>query len=220
LLGEGFWRWRLHSLAGNKNHDAAHELVTKIIQYLPAKNDTGKFRVYAQKNIFNENEKVVFDAQVYNESYEAITEPDVKMEIKNAEGKTFTYTFGKSTNAYSLNAGYFPAGIYSYKATVKVGLRDEVINGKFTVVPLQVELLETVANHQVMQSLAAKNGGMMVYPREMEKLADLIKKREDIKPVSYMQTSFRDIINLKWVFFVLLVLVAAEWFLRRRNGAY
>ncbi|HYG16998.1 MAG TPA: hypothetical protein VEC12_14670, partial [Bacteroidia bacterium] len=220
LLGEGFWRWRLHNFERNKNHDAANELMTKTIQYLSAKNDTRKFRVNAQKNTFNENEKVVFDAQVYNESYEAITEPDVKMEIKNAGGKTFTYTFGKGANAYSLNAGYFPAGVYSFKATVKVGLRDEVINGKFTVVPLQVELLQTVADHQVMQSLAAKNGGAMVYPREMEKLADLIKKREDIKPVSYMQTAFRDIINLKWVFFVLLALLATEWFLRRRNGAY
>jgi lipopolysaccharide export system protein LptC len=220
LLGEGFWRWRLHNFERAKNHDATNELMTKTIQFLAAKNDTRKFRVSAQKNTFYENENVLFDAQVYNESYEAITEPDVKMEIKNADGKAFTYTFNKANTAYTLNAGYFAAGSYTYKATVKVGNRDETLAGKFTIVPLQVELLETVANHQLMRALATKNGGVMVYPNEVEKLTQLIKAREDINPVSYMQTAFKDIINLKWVFFVLLMLLAAEWFLRRRNGSY
>ncbi len=220
LLGEGFWRWRLHNFERNKNHLAVDELMTKTVQYLSAKNDTRKFRVNAQKNIFNENERVVFDAQVYNESYEAITDPDVKMEVKNEEGKIFTYTFSKANTAYTLNAGFFAAGNYTYQATVKVGNREEKLNGRFTIVPLQVELLETVANHQLMRNLAAKNGGEMVYPSDIEKLAAMVKKREDIKPVSYMQTAFKDIINLKWVFFILLGLLVAEWFLRRRNGAY
>lgn len=220
LMGEGFWRWRLHNFERNKNHAAADELMTKTIQYLAAKNDTRKFRVNAQKNIFNENERVVFDAQVYNESYEAITDPDVKMEVKNEEGKIFSYAFSKANTAYTLNAGFFAAGNYTYQATVKVGNREEKLNGRFTVVPLQVELLETVANHQLMQNLAAKNGGQMVYPADIEKLAEMVKQREDIKPVSYMQTAFKDIINLKWVFYILLALLTAEWFLRRRNGAY
>ncbi|KAB2915406.1 MAG: hypothetical protein F9K23_11200 [Bacteroidetes bacterium] len=220
ILGEGYWRWRLQDFERNKNHDATNEVMTKTIQYLAAKNDTRKFRVNAQKNTFNENEKVVFDAQVYNESYEAITEPDVKMDIKSQDGKSFTYTFSKATTAYTLNAGYFAAGNYTYKATVKVGNREETLNGRFTVIPLQVELLETVADHQLMRSLAEKNGGSMVYANEIEKLTQLIKKREDIKPVSYMQTAFKDIINLRWVFFILLALLATEWFLRRRNGAY
>lgn len=220
ILGDGIWRWRLYDFERNKNHNAVDELLVKTVQYLSAKNDTRKFRVTAPKNIFNENERVVFDAQVYNESYEAITEPDVKMEVKDTEGKIFNYTFSKTTNAYNLNAGFFAAGNYSYQASVTVGNRLEKINGKFTIVPLQVELLNTVANHQIMKSLAAKNGGEMVYPNTIEKLNELVKKREDIKPVSYMQTAFKDLIHLKWLFFILLALLTAEWFLRRRNGAY
>lgn len=220
IMGDGIWRWRLHDFERNKNHNAVDELLVKTVQYLSAKNDTRKFRVNAPKNIFNENERVVFDAQVYNESYEAITEPDVKMEVKNSAGEVFNYTFSKNKNAYSLNAGFFAAGDYTYLASVTVGNRIEKINGRFTIVPLQVELLNTVANHQMMQNLATKNGGEMVYPSTIEKLNDLVKKREDIKPVSYMQTAFKDIIHFKWLFFILLVLLTAEWFLRRRNGAY
>lgn len=220
IMGDGIWRWRLHDFERNNNHEATNELFTKIVQYLSAKNDTRKFRVAAQKNIFNENERVVFDAQVYNESYEAITEPDVKMEVKNEEGKVFPYNFSKGNTSYTLNAGFFAAGNYTYQASVTVGNRTEKLSGKFTVVPLQVELLQTVANHQLMQNLAAKNGGEMVYPQNIDKLNELVKKREDIKPVSYMQTAFKDIIHFKWIFFVLLALLTAEWFLRRRNGAY
>lgn len=220
IVGDGIWRWRLYDFERNKNHNAVDELLVKTVQYLSAKNDTRKFRVSTPKNIFTENERVTFDAQVYNESYEAITEPDVKMEVKNEEGKVFAYTFSKTNNAYNLNAGLFAAGNYTYQAGVKVGNRVETLTGKFTIIPLQVELLNTVANHQIMQNLAAKNGGEMVYPNAIEKLNDLVKNREEIKPVSYMQTAFKDIIHFKWLFFILLALLTAEWFLRRRNGAY
>ncbi len=220
IIGDGIWRWRLHDFERNKNHNAVDEILVKTIQYLAAKNDTRKFRVSPAKNIFNENERVIFNAQVYNESYEAITQPDVKMEVKNSNEKVFNYTFSKNKNTYSLNAGFFAAGNYTYQTSVTVGNRVERINGKFTIVPLQVELLNTVANHQLMQNLATKNGGEMVYPNAIEKLNNLMKKREDIKPVSYMQTTFKDIIHFKGLFFILLALLTAEWFLRRRNGAY
>lgn len=220
IMGDGIWRWRLYDFERNKNHAAVDELLVKTVQYLSAKNDTRKFRVNAPKNIFNENERVVFDAQVYNESYEAVTTPDVKMEIKNSSGEAFNYTFSKNKNSYTLNAGLFAAGDYTYQASVTIGNRVEKISGKFTVVPLQVELINTVANHQILKNLAEKNGGEMVYPNAIDKLPNMVGKREDIKPVSYMQTAFKDIIHFKWLFFLLLALLTAEWFLRRRNGAY
>jgi hypothetical protein len=54
----------------------------------------------------------------------------------------------------------------------------------------------------------------------LDKLAELIKKQGTVKPVMYEQKDYRDLINQKWVFFLILLLVSAEWFIRKRNGAY
>ena len=55
---------------------------------------------------------------------------------------------------------------------------------------------------------------------DLDKLAELIKKQGTVKPVMYEQKDYRDLINQKWVFFLILFLITAEWFIRKRNGAY
>ena len=36
----------------------------------------------------------------------------------------------------------------------------------------------------------------------------------------WSEKKLKDFINLKWVFFLLMAFLAAEWFLRKRSGAY
>jgi hypothetical protein len=60
----------------------------------------------------------------------------------------------------------------------------------------------------------------MVYPEKMDYLAGKISAREDIKPVIYTQKRFSDLVGNPWVFLIIIVLLAAEWFIRKRNGIY
>jgi hypothetical protein len=219
ITGEGLWRWRLRDFADHGNHDIFNELISKTIQYLSVKVDKSLFRVTTKSNYY-ENEPVEFEAEVYNESYELINEPEVSITITNADKKTFPFTFSKTSNAYRLNAGLFAVGEYKYEARVKVGEKVFTQRGEFSVSPLMVEAANTVADHQVLYSLAKKHGGDMVYPAQLEKLQELLTKREDIKTVSYTEKKLNDLVNLKWVFFLLLGLLSVEWFLRKRNGAY
>ena len=161
-----------------------------------------------------------FDAEVYNKSYELINSEDVSMIITGKDNKTFTFSFSKTEKAYVLDAGYLIPGDYKYQAKVKVG--DQLYNssGSFSVSALQVESSETVANHQLMSLLALKHDGGMVYPSNLESLAKTIIERTDIKSISYTQKKLKEVINLKLIFFIILILLAAEWFIRKRNGSY
>ena len=160
------------------------------------------------------------EAEVYNESYELINEPDVNIVITDANNKKFPFAFTKTTNAYRLNAGVFPVGEYSYEARVKVGEKLYTQKGKFSVSALQIELTNTVADHQLLYHLSKNHGGELVYPVNMDKLVEKLQAREDVKSVSYSENKLDDLLNLKWIFFLLLVLLSVEWFLRKRNGAY
>ncbi len=220
FAGEGLWKWRLNDYAVNKNQDAFNELISKTVQYLAVKVDKSFFRVSMAKNNLFENEPVEFNAEVYNDSYELVNDVDVSLEIINAEGKRFPFTFSKTGNAYRLEAGIFPAGDYRYEAGTKIGQKVYKARGEFSITALHLEAAATVADHQLLFQLAQKNGGQMVYPNGLKDLSMLLSKRDDIKPVVYTEKKLDDVINLKWLFFLFLALLAAEWFLRKRNGAY
>jgi len=219
FTGEGIWRWRLQDFAANGNHQLFDELVSKTVQYLSVKVDKSFFKILGKNNFF-ENEAIELEAEVYNESYELINEPEVNVVISNVDNKKFNYTFSKTSNAYRMNAGMMPVGEYKYDAKVRVGAKIYSQHGEFSVTALQVELTNTVADHQLLYSIAKKHDGDLIYPNQLDKLAEMLNAREDIKTVSYSEKKLREVINLKWIFFLLLALLSFEWFMRKRNGAY
>jgi hypothetical protein len=220
FTGEGFWRWRLIDFDRNNNHDVSNDLICKSIQYLAARNDKRKFRVFAIENTFFENESIIFNAEYYNQSYELVNKPEVKLTLTNEKGKNYTYNFSRTENAYKLDAGILAPGTYNYIARVVSGGNNEIAKGMVIVKPLQLEYTETKANHDLLKQLASATGGKFVPFKDLDKLAELIKKQGTVKPVMYEQKDYRDLINQKWVFFLILLLISAEWFVRKRNGAY
>ncbi|MEZ4925064.1 MAG: hypothetical protein R3A50_02225 [Saprospiraceae bacterium] len=220
LLGEGLWKWRLFDFLQHQNHDMFDELIGKTVQYLSVKEDKRKFRVNQDKNIYNENEPLTFGAELYNDNYELTNAPDVSMSIRNSEGKEFPYTFNKLGKAYSLNAGILPVGAYNYTANTNFNGQALSFDGKFRVQPIQLELFETTANHAVLRALSQKFGGEMLYPADMNSLAEKIAANKTVKPLIYESTTTNPLINLKWIFAILAFLLAAEWFVRRYFGAY
>lgn len=220
LAGEGIWKWRLFDFLQNQNHEIFDELLGKSVQFLSLKEDKRKFRVTPVKNIFNENEQVLFDAELYNDNYELINDPDARIIITNSDGKDFDFTFNKSGRAYTLNAGIFPVGNYTFRAAVTNAGQNLTATGQFSVQPVQLELFETTANHNLLRLLSEQYGGAMVYPNNMAQIAELIKDKGTVKPVIYETAKTRAVINLKWIFFLLLFLLTGEWFLRRYFGAY
>jgi hypothetical protein len=219
LTGEGIWRWRLADFEQHHSHEIFQELMHKTVQYLSVKVDKSLFRVFTKHHLY-ENEQLEFDAEVYNESYELINQPDVQLEIINSDKKRFPFLFSPASTSYHLSISAFPAGDYTYEAKVKVGEKTLTQRGTFTISPLVIEAINTTADHQLMYNLAAKHEGKMYLPTQLDALQNQLLQHEQIKPVSYTEVKFKELIHLKWVFFLLLSLLSFEWFLRKRNGGY
>jgi hypothetical protein len=215
FIGDGLWKWKLRDFAEHKNHNIFNELISKSVQYLSVKSDKSFFRVISPK-IINENTDIELDAEVYNKSYELITAPDVMLVLTNADKKKFNYTFSKTNNAYKLNIGILPPGEYHYEASVKNNNELFVKQGMFAVKEVISEKINTVANHQLLFQLSSRSNGKLYYPGELGKLQDELLKSERIKPITYTQISTSSLIDLKWLFWVILILLTVEWFFRKR----
>ena len=219
IFGEGIWRWRLADYFNNNNHNSVDELFNKIIRYLSLKKDKSFFRIIS-KNIYKENKQLEFEALVYNQSYELVNNPDVNFEISDEKGNKFPFVFSKTKKSYYLNAGSFVPGNYKYSAKVKQGDKVYIKKGEFIVSPVNVENLNTIANHNILYKISKSHDAEMLYPDQINSLPVILKNREDIKPIMYSQKRFFDVINLKIIFFILIALLSAEWFLRKRAGYY
>ncbi|HSN50595.1 MAG TPA: hypothetical protein VLR52_05135, partial [Bacteroidales bacterium] len=219
IAGENLWKWRLSDFQQHENHLAFDELTDKIVQFLAVKGDKSFFRIRVN-NRFMENENVEMDGEVYNESYELINTPDVNITISDEQGKKYPLVFGKTEKGYHLNAGSFPVGNYSYSADVKVGKTSYRKQGEFFVAPVNLEALNTIADHSLLFRIATAHDGKMLYPANMQDLVKLINAREDIKPVSYIQKRYNDLLGNVLVFLLILGLLSAEWFIRKRSGSY
>jgi hypothetical protein len=219
LLGEGLWRWRLNEYLQKQNHETVDELVNKTIQYLSASADKRLFRVNS-KTIFNETAPVEMDAELYNESFEPVTSSEITIEIKNENGDTYPFTFSVSGNTYKLRAGLLPVGDYTYIAKTKLGNQNHQVVGRFSVRAMNAERLNLRADHYLLNLIAQQTGAEMVYPNQLSDLQNKLTSREDVKPVTYIEKGFYELINLKWLLISLLLILSLEYALRRFYGAY
>ncbi len=218
FYGEGLWRWRIANFKQEQNHRSFDQLLLKTVQYLALKADKSLFR-FNHETSFYENQRIKLFAQLYNESYELITEPEVNLLLKDNEGKEFTYSMSKSEAGYFVNIESLPVGTYSYIAKTEVGAKTLTENGQFSVKALQFENLISRANHSMLYALSELSNGKLYYPSQYQDLIEEVKGIDAPKKIIETER-YESLINLKTIFFILLFLISLEWFIRKREGAY
>ncbi|MBC6109654.1 hypothetical protein ACFOG5_21635 [Pedobacter fastidiosus] len=218
LMGEGLWRWKLSEAENEIEQSVLNNLISKTVQYLSVKDDKRRFKVFTSKSAYDENESIQFNGTLYNDSYQPVNESEVNLQVKNEAGKVFNYVFSKTENGYQLDAGTMTAGNYSYTANTTLGGKKFTATGSFYVNALIAEYQQTTANHQLLNTISKQSNGKMFMPADLLQIADEILKNENIKTISYEDRKYNELINMKWLFGLILVLISLEWFLRKRNG--
>lgn len=217
ILGEGIWRWRLQNYHINQTHHQVDEIIHKSVQYLATKIDKSRFRIVSDR-VFAENQPLIFDAELYNESYELVNDPEVNLVITNHENKKYTYLFTRSANAYHLNLGVFPEGEYNYVGSTNYGGKTHRVEGVFYVSSQNLEEIDLVANHNLLFNISQRTSAKMIYPNDIDQLRDLIKKREDIKPIVNQVITNKKLVDTIWYLVLIIALFSLEWFLRKFWG--
>jgi hypothetical protein len=219
IFGEGIWRWRLFDYYQNQSHARFNEFINQLVQYLALRENEDNF-IVEFKPVYSETDDVILHAEVYNDAFERITTEEVKIELKNSNDEDFNFTFDIQGDNYHLNAGHLPMGNYTFSANVNIDKETFTETGSFTVVPVNIENLVTRANHNLLYQLANLSGGKFYLPNQTENLISELKSTNKLKASSYYQEIINELLNLRWIFFVILLLLSMEWFLRKYWGIY
>ena len=219
LLGEGMWSWRIQEFAINQNYNAFDEMITKIIQFLSTREDKRRFKVYPVKNEYLNTETVVFETEVYNDIYEPTFGHKIDLQLTNDQNNTSRYSYVTSAQNSSYRIKRLENGIYTYRASATIDGKNETVTGTFTVRDLQIETTMLTADHNLLRNIAAQNNGNFYDKTQTAELKEMLLDEEKVFKI-YSSESYLAIINMKWGFFILILFVSAEWFLRKYNGSY
>lgn len=221
VVGEGLWRWRLHTYLSDGTHDGFDQLIEKMVVYTSLQTQKEPFRV-TTRHIYHDNETVVIEAELYDENYEPVNSPDVEIVITpkteghpTADIRQQQYSFNRSGNGYTLSLGRMPAGCYNYTAHTAFAGKELTATGSFIVEEIHLELARMVADHTLLNTLAQTTGGQMLQPNEIQQLPQLLENRNDLKSMVYSHTRYTELLNLPLVFILLVLLLGIEWGIRR-----
>jgi hypothetical protein len=219
IIGEGIWRWRLYNFETSENHDAFNELIQKTVQYLALRENEDNFNVYCPA-LFQETDDIELTAELYNDSYELVNTPEVSISIKNDSLTEFTYVFDRTDDAYRLNAGNLEPGDYTFVAQTKLGNQNFTEKGSFSILRNELENINNQSDFDVLYQLSEKSGGKFYSYENYGTLLDMIRIDKQITVQIHKQTQKDEWINLKFLFFILIIVMGTEWFLRKYCGIY
>ncbi len=92
--------------------------------------------------------------------------------------------------------------------------------GAFIVEDIDLEQLESAARHSTLYQLANQTDAKVVALKDYKQLIALLDKQEDLVALRSENHQIDPLLDYLLLFFVLIGLLVAEWFLRRYHGAY
>jgi hypothetical protein len=214
IIGEGIWRWKMAEYRLNNNAHIFKDLIRKIIQYLKKTDKKSRLNSTVPKTSF-ENKSLYIYTEYYNELMEVVSGANIVFSYQDSSGKEYFKNLISRDNFYDLKLNGLPIGDYNYK--IILHNEDEIFKseGKFSIIPSNIEKLNTVANPKKL-ALLNQNGGSYQFS-EIKNLVDNLMKDNNLKIKTHIEQKQQDLINYKWLL-LLLIFPFVEWFIRKNKG--
>jgi hypothetical protein len=213
VWGEGLWKWRLADYQNNSSHEHFDRLVSQMVNFAAVNDQRDRFIVEAERH-YSDNDPIVVGAQLYNDAFELFNTPEATFTLVGDSVKG-DFNFSRSGDAYTLTLGRLPEGLYRYRATTQYDGNTLTAEGSFAVEALHLERANLTADHTLLRTISAVTGGKMYYPDQLDELRDELAT---LKPTIYTHTRFSELIGLPWVLVLIVLLLGAEWVLRKYFG--
>ena len=219
LLTDGSWQWRLQEAVAHDDKPEAYDrLVIRTLQLLTQNTNKKRLDVYPSQDAFGTQDDVTLGAETYNAVFERLYNQSIDLTLTDEKKQTRRFSFANAEDGSPLRLGPLPAGLYRFQARATLGGQAQQDAGELLVQSQPLEALESKADHNLLAQLSRRSGARLYFPSQFDRLAQDILKA-NYKPVISSEEDMQDLINLKWIFFVILVFLSVEWAARKYSGS-
>ncbi|MFZ4671812.1 MAG: hypothetical protein ACOYLT_07345 [Flavobacterium sp.] len=216
LFGENIWKWRAENYVNKKNFTDFDIFLDKTIQYL-ASNNARKSMVVTHERFYNSGEGIEITAQYFNKNYELDEKARLTIAVTNTKTKQVkNFDLLRTTNAFQANLDGLAAG--NYKFTVKELNSNSVYSSSFEVLDFDIEKQFVNADWNKLNQLANQTHGRAYLPSKVGILVKQLLEDESYKAIQKTIVKKSPLIDWIWLLVLLVLSLAAEWFIRKYNG--
>ncbi|MDT0685651.1 VWA domain-containing protein [Autumnicola psychrophila] len=216
LFGENIWKWRSQSYLENGNFRQFDDFLGKIIQNLSSKKRRDRLTV-DYESFYYGNSAISVSAQYFDENYQFDPRANITIQLTHQEtGENIEAPLLLRNNLYEVDLGNLEAGEYSFKVQPENSTISE--NGSFTIIDFNVEQQFISADVGKLQFLAENNEATLYFTDLTQNLiSDLLQDKRYL-PVQKSREKTVPLIDWYFLLFLLVLLLAAEWFYRKYTG--
>lgn len=213
------WRWKFLS-----DNDAVYdEIISRMLDVLSRGEETDRFVMSTKKNVFEAGESPVVFAEIFNEKMQPVTGVPVRVEIArlDAGGAETPLDMvsmsreGTDNTRFTAALPALPPGRYLVRGNAD--LPDRTITSKPMEVRISetsVEFARTAQDRAALTTLARRTNGAYGNAADATSFADQI----DVGSVTVASVREMTVRTSVLLFLAVLLLLSAEWMLRKRIG--
>jgi len=218
-LAYPFWRWDFLQWGFGNNNQSYQTFWGNSIRWLTAPEEKEKLFVKTDKLIYQSGEKVNFQAQIYDESYQKIQGAEIQVktglrfENKNQPVSDLILLEEEPGN-YRGELKAVQPGRYFYEAGIKKdGKLLGSSKGEFVVDEFSLEDQSLTMNKKLLTQIAEVSGGKYYNPEELESFSkDLKLEKKILEKKKTIQLWNHPVLLIFFILFISL-----EWFIRKKN---
>ena len=213
VLSAGFWRLDLLSSGVEGRPQTIRNFWQNAVKWLSLQVPAGRVRVSTERHIYRAGEQVVFTGQVFDELLRPQSAAAVQIAL-DGENLEFQLQDQGGGHYRGTWAGLGP-GEYHYTARASAGdLVIGVDEGRFIVDQHSIESVDVRADKLLLGEMARVSGGRYRALEEWREMLELLglQKRLVEKASEY------SLWGQKWPVVLVILLLAGEWFVRKRCG--
>ncbi len=217
VLAKDIWRWKLETAP--KNLDLFDRFITSSVKWLNTKEDHKQVTIKTSKKIYSLGEQVEFNAQVYDQTFNPVSDADVNIKIKSGDEN---YSLNLNSLGNGLYEGAFQTnkpGDYTFSGDAvqnKNKLGSD--NGKFNVGEVDIEMSNPQMNYEYLSLLSNQTGGKFFYNSNYKMLFPILKELNKRSSKDKIEISDINLWSDEWLLIAAIFLFGLEWFFRKRAG--
>ncbi|MEX0289510.1 MAG: vWA domain-containing protein [Flavobacteriaceae bacterium] len=216
LFAENVWKWRSQAFRNNREFKNFDDLIAKIVRYLATKEAKSRLTLEYQNTYQGINETSI-SASYFDEAFNFDGNASITVNIKNKENTLSREIPMLLMNGYyKADLGNLPAGQYNF--TVSVANENISKSGSFTKLDFDVEKQLFSSDYRKLERLAQASNASLFYPSQLTNLVEDLLSNPQFVPTQKSNQNIVSLIDFRLLLGLMVLALAAEWFIRKYNG--
>jgi uncharacterized membrane protein len=215
LTASDTWRWRMRMDSKNNAHETFwRQMLRYVVSGTPRQIEVG-----TAKDVYSMDDTVNIVADVRDKKFNPVGDAQATARVTKPSGATIDVPLNFTTlNAVNVYTGEFKADELGQHRIELIGQSASLgqlgANANVLVSDLNREYYSAAQNSDLLKRIASETGGKYYTPAQTQSLLDDLTYRQ----TPYSERVTKDLWDMPVNFMLLVGLLSAEWFLRKREG--